>query len=487
MRNLLFILISIFTWQSQAQIPYHVDTSFKVDMDGYLPCEGNFSDYVFDDDGKIVVVGSFSSDFSNTKPFHIVRFNRNGTIDHNFAYHSPYTYSGTPTDGITRITKHNGFYYLGYSGQVGVARLFPDGTIDTTFRFHFADYKSEDFSVGGITVNPDGKVVISGEFERKSGVHERVIRINTDGSKDSTFYSTIDYYDAGPNYRLPDGNFLIGSWESDPTVIRSGLWRIFPDGQLDTSFNTGCTWGIANRILALPDNKIICTGLFKLPGIYDTVEFCRFLPNGSIDTTFHYYDYHFPIDIFGFIQNKIIVSGSFNNWNPFYLYKYNRIAILDTLGNIDTNLISHDFGPDSTHSISRYRSIGFIRYNNGKIYLGGGYFDSFGGFQTVNLVRLYDESVGINEVPSQINDVLIIQPNPSSNNVNITLPEHLAFSNEGKLEIWNLLSQKVGSIPLKNNQKSVPIDITSWKEGLYLIRVISSTRQLQIGKLLIAR
>ena len=68
----------------------------------------------------------------------------------------------------------------------GVARLNLDGTLDTTF--NPGSGVGSIFTVYGIAVQPDQKIVLGGNFISFNGVSRvRIARLNADGSVDSSF------------------------------------------------------------------------------------------------------------------------------------------------------------------------------------------------------------------------------------------------------------------------------------------------------------
>jgi uncharacterized delta-60 repeat protein len=65
-----------------------------------------------------------------------------------------------------------------------IARLNPDGTADTSFNTG----SGLNFPAQGILFQPDGKIVISGDFTSVNGTAmNRFARLNSDGSLDTTF------------------------------------------------------------------------------------------------------------------------------------------------------------------------------------------------------------------------------------------------------------------------------------------------------------
>jgi uncharacterized delta-60 repeat protein len=95
-------------------------------------------------------------------------------------------------------------------------------------------------SVQAMARQPDGKIIISGDFTEINGVSRmRIARINADGSLDGTF-------DPGDGLNqpancitiAPDGRiYLGGGFTVYRRVTRNGILRLNADGALDQSFN----------------------------------------------------------------------------------------------------------------------------------------------------------------------------------------------------------------------------------------------------------
>ncbi len=65
-----------------------------------------------------------------------------------------------------------------------IARLNSDGTLDTTF----ITGMGADSYVYAITLQPDGKILIGGDFTEYNGTTaNRIARLNADGTLDTTF------------------------------------------------------------------------------------------------------------------------------------------------------------------------------------------------------------------------------------------------------------------------------------------------------------
>ncbi len=76
------------------------------------------------------------------------------------------------------------------------------------------------------------------------------------------------------------------------------------------------------------------------------------------------------------------------------------------------------------------------------------------------------------EIVSTQETVFNISPNPGVNELNI----RLAQETEATVEIYNLLGRKIytGKLTTMHNA----IDITSWKSGIYLVKVITDKKSI---------
>ncbi len=162
-------------------------------------------------------------------------------------------------------------------------------------------------AVNAVVVQPDGKVIIGGEFTTVKGlVRTNLARLNADGNGDSSFTSGPMSY---PVYSLalqPDGKVLVGS-----EVLNYGLSRLNSDGSPDTNFNANANAAIASTepynpvristIVVQPDGKVFYAGENLL----------RLNSNGTLDNGF-------TTGVPGFVYSmalqsdgKVIVGGYF--------------------------------------------------------------------------------------------------------------------------------------------------------------------------------
>jgi len=175
--------------------------------------------------------------------------------------------------------------------QAVIIRYNSDGTIDTTFGGGDGMFRSKDdesinlySQPAGIALQSDGKILIAGHNLYSS---ERIFRLNTDGTFDSSFgiNGVLD---------IPKANFEFIyhiAVQSDNKIVVAGksrrvingvmtphvfVWRFSKNGTLDTSFgilgaisyNLSLWSGLGenylniNDLIVLPDNKIILNQSF---------------------------------------------------------------------------------------------------------------------------------------------------------------------------------------------------------------------------------
>src|SRR6185503_18710842 len=134
-------------------------------------------------------------------------------------------------------------------------------------------------------VQPDGKIVIGGQFTAVNGTSRNYIaRLNADGTLDNSFNSGSGPDNAIVSLALqPDGKLLIGGFFSSVNGIpRNRIARLNTNGSLDTSFDAGSVAaGTSVRSIALQsDGKVLIGGEFAK-------AIARLNVDGSLDTSFN--------------------------------------------------------------------------------------------------------------------------------------------------------------------------------------------------------
>lgn len=232
--------------------------------------------------------------------------------------------------------------FLNFNGKPlqYLTRLKPDGTVDLDFNtgtgFNGKVYSSH--------IQSDGKIIIGGNFTSYNGAPiGRLIRLNNDGSHDTTF-NTSQAASSGIINQIvqqSDGKIIIvGSFTKYDGTTVNRIARILPNGNLDSGFLTGLgAPANINSIEIQTDGKIILAGNFiKFNGI-DVNRIIRLNPDGSMDTTFNI-GTGFNQDINTMVlqsDGRIIIGGDFTDYNSIVA---NRITRLNSDGTIDSGFLS---------------------------------------------------------------------------------------------------------------------------------------------------
>ena len=171
------------------------------------------------------------------------------------------------------------------------ARLNDNGSLDSTFAPH------PNNKVFAITLQPDGKALIGGDFTSINGVaRHHIARLNTDGSLDLAFDPGT-----GPNDSVRaisvqlDGKILIGGLFTNVTDVtgqtfsRNHIARLDTFGHVDTSFSPGLGANdLVSSISLQSDTRILLGGQFTLCNGVTRNRLTRLNPDGSTDTMINF-------------------------------------------------------------------------------------------------------------------------------------------------------------------------------------------------------
>ncbi len=353
-----------------------LDTSFNGVLGGVSGANANVvTDSVLQPDGKVVLVGSFLT-YNQANAKYVVRINGNGTIDSTFdagTSAAKTTVGGTiqvktvarQSDG--KILVGGAFdTFQGHTTQA-LARLNPDGTVDTSFVSPVAPYSSTNTNVGveNVAVQSDGSLIVVGTFAQAIDSSNNVVTVNSvikmsaSGVLDTTFntnfggasngtISGTSITAAGPNvtvYALAiqqDDKILIGGAFNViggiNGSIRRGIARLLSNGTLDTSFDAALT------------------------------------ATGSAMNSTNVYD--ITVDSSGKVLAAGQMGGAGSTTSP------GIVRLLSTTGAYDS---SFNVGTGIAGGVTRASSVTVA--SDGSIYLGG-LFTSYNGVSRVSLARL---------------------------------------------------------------------------------------------------
>jgi uncharacterized delta-60 repeat protein len=234
-------------------------------------------------DGKLIVGGALSHDLRAMG--HIARLHPNGSVDQSFARVSvsvagfPSRVAGVASvavqpDGRILIGLAYGANAVNGVLRPGIARLEPDGSLDLSFKAHITGPSATtptEVLVRSIILQPDGKILISGDFLSVGGEPRRgLARLNSDGSLDhefvpdlpAEFAPSIGFIFTKTLALQPDGKIVVGGARTGPTSARGLIVRLQPDGRVDPTFRVALetTDFFASAIVVQPDGKILLAG-----------------------------------------------------------------------------------------------------------------------------------------------------------------------------------------------------------------------------------
>ena len=229
--------------------------------------------------------------------------------------------------------------------RINIARVNADGTFDTAFNAGNA-VKSADgefATVSTIVIQPDGKILVGGEFTVAGGAaFNRIVRLNADGSVDAAFNPLAGADGTVQTIKLqPDGKILVvGNFFNFNNFNHGGVERLNANGSRDTSFNLGF-FGVprpvgVNAVEVQPDGKVLIGGEFSSYNNTARSAVARLNANGYLDTPFKasvaatattpsVYDIKVQPD------GKILVAGTYQIVNGAIKYNLARLRKDSTL------------------------------------------------------------------------------------------------------------------------------------------------------------
>ncbi len=250
-------------------------------------------------DGKILATGTRSA-----PPYlgMVFRLNPDGSLDPSFGTDGAASIEATCFDNIIPMQLSNGQILvfgdetpLPSDISIFACRLHSNGAVDASFGqngyFRFALEDERVLVTAGVE-QPDGKLLLAG----MSSWVPFVVRINTNGSIDSTFgtggYLIQPTPEGGEAYAItlqPDGKIILCGY-SDPG-FQPTVARLLPNGSLDPSFGNGgvvyltelpdYTEGVGVEVL--PNGNILA----GISSFYnENFYLAQILPSGERDTSF---------------------------------------------------------------------------------------------------------------------------------------------------------------------------------------------------------
>jgi uncharacterized delta-60 repeat protein len=346
-------------------------------------------------DGRWIIGGAFKT--VHGMPCQaIARLNADGTVDPTFT--SPFTLGTTPylealavqADGRIVI----GGYFSTANGGTNLARLNPDGSLDTNFVAQVGYTAGGNMgSVTCLALASGGRIVVGGRFTTINGVHRSLLgTVQANGALDPSFVPPEIYHvnlsaAVATVAVQPDGKVIYGTTEGalGAAYVHRSVYRLLATGQPDTNFVSPETvlvdgllyGGNATYALALqPNGKLLCALESRV---------VRLLADGSLDTNFTIPTLTIrssgAVQSFGLLGGaaghdaRVLIGGLFTAVNG---TNHCALALLDTDGRVLANYMPGT-GNDG-YDYVRTLALG----PDGRL-LVGGLFNSLGGLPRLNL------------------------------------------------------------------------------------------------------
>ena len=342
-----------------------------------------------DSNGKLYVGGAFTT-YKGTTENYIIRLNPDGTKDTGFdnstGFNNPVWSLQLDSNGKLYV----GGQFTTYKGTTEnrIIRLNSDGTKDTGFD-NSTGFNSTVYS---LLLDSSGKLYVGGAFSSYKGTTaNRIIRLNSDGTKDTAFDNSTGF-NTDVEILLLDSNgklYVGGEFTTYKGNTENYIIRLNTDGTKDTGFDNSTGFNSPVNALALDSNgKLYVGGLFTTYKGTTETRIIRLNSDGTKDTGFdNSTGFNSTVRSFQIDSNgKLYVGGSFTTYKG---TTANGIIRLNSDGSKDT-AFDNSTGFNST-------VIALALDSNGKLYVGGG-FSTYRGATNNRIIRLNDDGGGFTEI-----------------------------------------------------------------------------------------
>ena len=349
---------------------------------------GDVFDIGLNASGSVFVVGDFTA-VNGVARTNVARLSAGGVLD------PTYTPDAIVRAGTNATVRAVGVYLTGTNAgkiviggafdtvgglaRTNIARLNPDGTVDSSFNAG----TGPDNAVYAMNIQSDGKILIGGFFTLVNGVNRSFIaRLNVDGSLDNGF--TPGAGADGPVRGIatdPSGRvFIVGDFASVDSVARNRIARLNSDGTVDKTFDPGI--GADGSISAVGVNAAsqpIVGGVFTNVNGLASSRLARFNVNGVVDATFAVGTGadEFVSSLAIQPDGKVVIGGGFTSVNGL---PRSRITRLNGDGSVDATF-NVGSGANDVVSVIRFQPA------DGSLLVGGA-FTVMNGTAQSHLARL---------------------------------------------------------------------------------------------------
>ncbi len=296
-----------------------------------------------------------------------------------------------------------------------VVRYLNDGALDNSFGvegIQTIDVNADEDNATAMEIQQDGKILIAGNTKSLNGYNLCIIRLNQNGTTDTTFADNgfLIYQKENQDGGIRDINL-----QSDNKIIVAGYFidstgtnedevilRFNTNGSIDSSFGVSGVFYFlpdeanvkANCLAIQTDGKILVGGSIN---DFDTSDFllARLQTNGNLDSGFNAVGFS-AIDLFESVESlvsiavqsdgKIIGTGNsldYTSFSGFGLARWNTDGTIDDSFGISGNLITEfDFDANEGNDIPMQIAL----QTDGKIIVAGWRYDFTAG-ESIALAR----------------------------------------------------------------------------------------------------
>jgi uncharacterized delta-60 repeat protein len=347
-----------------------------------------------DSEGRIIAVGRGTGGTGLGGDFAIARYTAAGSLDSTFnsgaAVLTDFDGKNDEALGVW-VQSDNKIVAVGYATNstgfpkhFAIARYDTNGSLDTSFdtdgKLVLALATNSDDVAQAVAVQSDGKIVVAGYAYTGSNIDFSVVRLNSDGSVDTSFdgdgkvFTNIGVSDLAYDLVLQADGKIVVVGTSDGNLA---LVRYTTSGALDTSFDGdgrvttafGSNSVTANAV-AMSGSQIVVAGSHNSSGTVDFVV-ARYNANGSLDSTFSgdgllVQSITSGTDVAEDVNvqpdGRIVLSGRGNN-GQFAVMRLNPNGTLDTTFDSD-GIVTTSIGSSSAGYAATVQS-------NGRLIVGG--------------------------------------------------------------------------------------------------------------------
>jgi uncharacterized delta-60 repeat protein len=280
--------------------PSGLDTTFDTDGKATLTAfGGDRSAMALQPDGKIIMVGGTFTDFI------LARFNADGSLDTGFGVSGKVETAMVPgalDEALAVALQSDGKIVVAGRTNLNfaLARYDANGSLDATFGVGGRVVTGVLGTAFAVAIQPDNKIVAGGRLDGDV----QLARYNPDGTLDNGFGENgklatptdiVGDADAAANIvLLPSGEILVSGGSSvGGTADPTGLARYLPNGSLDTSFGTGgkviLDESVGEGLARQPDGRLVLVGSIETlvsPATRRLFRVMRLNENGSVDSSF---------------------------------------------------------------------------------------------------------------------------------------------------------------------------------------------------------